>query len=83
VIEAHLRGRPVLGSNVGGIPDLVADGVDGVLFEPTPEGIAQGLSVLGDPGELARLAANARAAGERWLVTPEEYASRMRELVDA
>ena len=31
VIEAQLRGRPVLGSNVGGIPDLVTDGVDGVL----------------------------------------------------
>ncbi len=83
VIEAHLRGRPVLGSNVGGIPDLVTDGVDGVLFEPTPEGIAQGLRLLGDAVELERLAANARAAGERWLVTPEEYAARMRELVDA
>ncbi len=40
VIEAQLRGRPVLGSNVGGIPDLVTDGVDGVLFEPDPKAIA-------------------------------------------
>jgi glycosyltransferase involved in cell wall biosynthesis len=82
VIEAQLRGRPVLGSNVGGIPDLVTDGVDGVLFAPTPDGIAGALGVLGDPGEIERLAANARAAGERWLVTPEEYATRMRELVE-
>jgi glycosyltransferase involved in cell wall biosynthesis len=29
VIEAQLRGRPVLGANVGGIPDLVTDGLDG------------------------------------------------------
>ena len=37
VIEAQLRGRPVLGSDVGGIPDLVTDGVDGVLVAPDPD----------------------------------------------
>jgi glycosyltransferase involved in cell wall biosynthesis len=83
VIEAQLRGRPVLGSDVGGIPDLVTDGVDGKLFPPEPHAIAEALIVLDDPAELARLAANARAAGERWLVSPDEYAARMRELVDA
>jgi glycosyltransferase involved in cell wall biosynthesis len=77
VIEAQLRGRPVLGSNVGGIPDLVTDGVDGVLFDPG----RIDLSVLNDRAELARLAGNARAAGERWLVSPDEYAERMRELL--
>jgi glycosyltransferase involved in cell wall biosynthesis len=83
VIEAQLRGRPVLGSNVGGIPDLVTDGVNGKLFAPEPRAIAAALAVLNDPTELARLAANARAAGERWLVSPDEYAERMRALVDA
>ena len=79
VIEAQLRGRPVLGSNVGGIPDLVTDGVDGVLFDPAQID----LSVLDDRAELERLAANARAAGERWLVSPDEYAARMKALVEA
>ena len=83
VIEAQLRGRPVLGSNVGGIPDLVTAGVDGVLFEPHPQAIAGALHVLDDRAELARLAANARAAGERWLASPDEYAERMRELVES
>jgi glycosyltransferase involved in cell wall biosynthesis len=83
VIEAQLRGRPVLGSKVGGIPDLVTDGVDGVLFDPTPTGIARALAVLDDRAELERLAANARAAGERWLVAPDEFAARTKELVDA
>jgi glycosyltransferase involved in cell wall biosynthesis len=83
VIEAQLRGRPVLGSNVGGIPDLVTDGVDGKLFAPEPGAIAEALHVLEDPVELRRLAANARAAGERWLVSPDEYAESMRALVDA
>lgn len=80
VIEAQLRGRPVIGANVGGIPDLVSDGVDGVLVEPGE--LADVLSrVLGDRALLERLAANARAAGERWLVSPDEYVERMRELV--
>jgi glycosyltransferase involved in cell wall biosynthesis len=83
VIEAQLRGRPVLGSNIGGIPDLVTDGVNGKLFAPGPRAIAAALAVLDDPTELARLAANARAAGERWLVSPDEYAERMQALVDA
>ncbi|MFL5955233.1 MAG: glycosyltransferase family 4 protein [Gaiellaceae bacterium] len=78
VIEAQLRGRAVLGSNVGGIPDLVTDGVDGVLFDPGRIDLA----VLDDPAELQRLAASARAAGERWLVGPDEYAARMRDLVE-
>jgi glycosyltransferase involved in cell wall biosynthesis len=83
VIEAHLRGRPVVGSAVGGIRDLVADGTDGLLVAPDPEPIAEALTrVLGDREELDRLAAGARAAGERWVVSPEEYARRVRELVE-
>jgi glycosyltransferase involved in cell wall biosynthesis len=82
VIEAHLRGRPVVGSAVGGIRDLVADGTDGVLVSPDPSDLADALvSVLGDRERLERLAAGARAAGEAWLVSPEEYARRMLELV--
>ena len=84
VIEAFLRGRPVIGSAVGGIRDLVVDGENGLLVEPRPDAIADALvRVLGDPEELARLAAGARRAGEAWLVPPEEYARRMRELVTA
>ena len=83
VIEAQLRGRAVLGSRVGGIPDLVTDGVDGVLFEPTPEGIAAALRVLEDPATLERLGSAARAAGERHLVSPDEYAVHVRDLVEA
>lgn len=78
VIEALLRGRPVLGANVGGIPDLVTDGENGVLFDPADIR----LDVLNDRAELARLASNARAAGKRWVVSPDEYAERMRELVE-
>ncbi len=82
VIEAFLRGRPVVGSRLGGIRDLVVDGETGVLVEPQPEQIAAALvRLLQDPDELARLAASTRAAGESRLVSPAEYAARLRELV--
>jgi len=34
ILEAFALGKPVIGSNIGGIPELIEDGVDGLLFEP-------------------------------------------------
>ncbi len=34
VLEAKMAGRPVIGSNIGGIPELIQNGIDGILFEP-------------------------------------------------
>ncbi len=34
LLEAGLAGVPVIASNVGGIPDLIEDGVSGVLIDP-------------------------------------------------
>ncbi len=33
-IEALCLGTPVLGANIGGIPELIQEGVNGLLFEP-------------------------------------------------
>jgi glycosyltransferase involved in cell wall biosynthesis len=83
VVEALLRGRPVVGSNLGGIRDLVRDGVNGLLVEPAPHAIAAGLTrVLGDRALLERLAAAAPASAGPWVATPEEYARRTAELVE-
>ena len=34
VLEAKAVGTPVVGARIGGIPELVREGVDGFLFEP-------------------------------------------------
>jgi glycosyltransferase involved in cell wall biosynthesis len=73
----------VIGSRAGSIPDLVTDGVSGVLVDPDdPAELADAIvRVLSDRTLAERLAAGARAAAQPWLQTPEEYARRMRSLV--
>jgi glycosyltransferase involved in cell wall biosynthesis len=84
VVEAGLRGRGVVGSRVGGIPDVVRDGETGLLVPPEdPRALADALvRVLTDRALAERLGAAARAAAEEWLVSPEEYARRVRDLVE-
>jgi rhamnosyl/mannosyltransferase len=84
VVEAFCRGRGVVGSRVGGIPDIVENGRTGTLVPPEDAGeLADALvEVLSDRALAERLGSAARAAVEPWLATPEEYALRIRELVD-
>jgi glycosyltransferase involved in cell wall biosynthesis len=69
---------------VGGIRDIVRDGENGVLVPPgDTQALADALvRLLSDPAEAGRLAAAARPSVEPWLATPEEYARRVRSLVD-
>jgi glycosyltransferase involved in cell wall biosynthesis len=85
VVEAFCRGRGVIGSRVGGIPDIVEDGVTGALVLPgDATALAEELvRALSDRGYAERLGAAAREAVQPWLANPEEYARRIRELVDA
>ena len=83
VLEAFCRGRPVVGASAGGIVDLVRDDENGVLVEPEdPEALADALvDVLVERERTERLAEGAAASADEWLVTPEEFAERMRNLV--
>jgi len=45
--EAFMAGVPVVGSRIGGIPDLVEDGISGLLVDPgSPDALAQALEML-------------------------------------
>jgi glycosyltransferase involved in cell wall biosynthesis len=85
VVEAFCRGRGVVGSRVGGIPDIVEDGATGILVPPgDPQALADALvRVLSDRMLAESLGSSAHAAVQPWLATPEDYARRIRELVDA
>jgi glycosyltransferase involved in cell wall biosynthesis len=50
ILEAFARGKPVVGSDCGGTPELVRDGVTGYLFDPdNPDSLAVSLGkTLGD-----------------------------------
>jgi glycosyltransferase involved in cell wall biosynthesis len=83
IVEAFCRARPVVASRVGGIPDLVQDGINGLLVEPgDAEGLADALvRVLDEPELAGRLGAGAHSSAGLWTVSPEDFASRLRDLV--
>ena len=53
LLEAMAMGRPVVATPVGGIPDLVRDGVDGCLAEPTPAALSEAIGALLTDDDLA------------------------------
>ena len=54
VVEAMAAGVPVIAANHGSLPELVTDGVDGVVFRP------------GDPASLAGALQDVAADPDRW-----------------
>ena len=63
VLEASVMGLPVVASRVGGLPEVINDGVTGILFEPgDDQGIATALcDLIADPQRRRELGAAAKA----------------------
>ena len=85
VIEAFARGRAVVATDAGGIPDLVTHEREGLLIPPAdPVTLAAALErVLGDRTLAERMGEAAHVRYADWDTTPEELAHHMRSLVDA
>lgn len=84
VVEAFARGRPVVGSAVGGIQDLVEPEHSGLLVAPgDAAALADALiRVLSDRELAERLASGALAESDRFQWGPEQHAEAVREMVD-
>jgi glycosyltransferase involved in cell wall biosynthesis len=84
-VESFLRGRGVVGTRAGGIPDLVEDEVSGLLVDlGDAEALAAAIErLLSEDGLAARLGDGAAAAAAQWVSTPEEYAGRVLAVVEA
>lgn len=81
LIEAFLRERAAVAADVGGIRDVVEDGVSGLLVTSDEELADALVRVLSDRQLAERLAAGARRSADRWLVTPQEYAERIAQVI--
>lgn len=46
LIEAMASGLPIIASNVGGIPDMIADGINGILIQPNEENLYDAITKL-------------------------------------
>ena len=85
IIESFARGRAVVATDGGGIPDLVTHEVEGLLVPPADsEALAAALArVLGDRELAERMGAAARVRYGDWHSTPAQLAGDFRALVEA
>jgi glycosyltransferase involved in cell wall biosynthesis len=70
LIEAAMCGKPSIASRVGGIPEVIEDGVTGLLVDPADEpGFIRAVATLVREGSTrTAMGAAARAAGQRYRI---------------
>ena len=85
LVEAMARGRGIVASRVGGIPDVARAGKEALLVTPgdVDELAAALVQALSDRPLAERLGEAAFVRYQEWHTTPAEYAARVRSLVDA
>jgi glycosyltransferase involved in cell wall biosynthesis len=81
VLESYACGTPVIGSRIGGIPEVVQDGISGLLFEPGNETeLAEKiLYMLHNRGQAITMGRKGRAQVEK-TNSPEQYYKSIMEI---
>ena len=81
VVEAMLLGTPVIGSRVGGIPDMIRSGDNGILVEAGNEAdLAAALRQIYET-DVSEMGANARQFAQDFF-SPGKYVEGYRQLFD-
>ena len=85
LVEAFASNLPVIASRLGSLPELVNDGVTGILFDPgNANDLAQKLDwALQHPLEMAKMGRNARARYEAEFTAERNYQQLMAIYADA
>jgi glycosyltransferase involved in cell wall biosynthesis len=74
IYEAFALAKPVVGSRIGGIPELVEPGVTGELAEPgDPASLAAAVRALSDRADLEEMGRTARRRAEAWFDPETHY----------
>ncbi len=84
VLEAMAMARPIIATNVGGIPEILRPGENAFLAEPRPEAFASALEAFMDRQEAWRPMGLRNAAAVRkygWDATASQYESLYRSLL--
>ncbi|MFC1660040.1 glycosyltransferase family 4 protein [Gemmatimonadota bacterium] len=82
LLEAAFKGRARIGSRIGGIPSVIEDGIDGLLFESgSVDGLEHQLRrFMADPDLQARLGVGALRRARKEF-TADEYLRRYEEVI--
>lgn len=80
VLEAFALGKPVIGSNIGGIPELIKNNITGLIFEPgDARDLAEKIQYAADnPEKIVAMGENARSFVEQEMNAEKYYQGLMR-----
>jgi glycosyltransferase involved in cell wall biosynthesis len=83
LIEAMAAGKPVVGTNVGGIPEIIEDGVTGLLVAPgSPDELAGAITKILQNPDLARHMGAAGRERAKAHFSPERYVTEIQNVYE-